>query len=99
ASGPAIASTRTDSDGKFFLPDIVPGTYRLVAVRTGYVTAEFGQRYSDGPGLSITVAAGQRLTDIRIAMTRGAVISGRITDRGRPVPLAEAVAVRAITTE
>lgn len=98
-AGPAIASTRTDGDGKFYLANAAPGSYRLVVTHAGHVTAEYGQRQPGGPATTLTLAAGQRITDIRIAMTAGGVISGRITDKGQPIGLADAVALRAIYTE
>src|SRR5262245_42766195 len=34
----------TDADGRFSFPRVLPGTYRLLAMRAGYVNAEYGQR-------------------------------------------------------
>jgi hypothetical protein len=40
----------------------------------------------DGPGQTITIAPGQQLRDIKVVMTPGGVIAGRITGRdGRPL--------------
>ena len=78
--------TTTESDGKFYFPNLPPGTYRITARRDGYWPAEYGQRWVDGPGQPITLAPGQKMVDVRIVMTKGAVISGRVTDRsGRPL--------------
>jgi Carboxypeptidase regulatory-like domain len=95
----AIASTRTDRDGNFYLPNIAPGSYGLVATHAGHVFAEYGQRAPGSPGPALLLAAGQRITDARITMTAGGVISGRITDKGKPIGLADAVAVKAVWTE
>jgi len=78
--------TTTESDGKFYFPNLPPGTYRILARRDGYWPAEYGQRWVDGPGQPIQLAAGQQKSDIQVVMTKGAVISGRVTDRlGRPL--------------
>src|SRR5688572_165196 len=95
----AIASTRTDRDGKYYLPNVSPGSYDLVATHAGHVFAEYGQRLAGAPGVTLPLAAGQRLMDARIPMTAGGVITGRITDKGKPIGLADAVAVRAVWAE
>jgi len=79
-------TTTTESDGRFYFPNIPPGTYRLLSRRDGYWNAEFGQRWVDGPGQSLTVSAGLQLRDVPLVMTPGGVISGRIIGRdGRPL--------------
>jgi hypothetical protein len=85
-----IAVTRTAPEGKFHFRNVAPGSYRLVATRPGQITAESAR---------LTLTPGQRLTEVQIAMSPGAVISGRITDRGQPVAWADAVVIRAISTE
>jgi hypothetical protein len=71
--GTAVAVTRTDSEGKFYIPNIAPGRYRIVVSHSGHVNAKYE---------SLTLTPGQRADNIRIEMTRGGAISGRITDRG-----------------
>jgi hypothetical protein len=85
-----VASTRTDREGRFFLTNINPGTYRLVTMHAGHVTET---------GTAFEFRAGQTLPNVRVALTAGGVISGRITDRGKPIGLADAVAVKAVWTE
>jgi hypothetical protein len=97
-TGTPIAVTRTDSEGKFYLPNTTPGTYRIRVTHAGHVTALYGQRQPGGPGGTLTVPPGQR-TDVRVAMTPGGVISGRITDKGQPIGLADVFVVKAIYTE
>jgi protocatechuate 3,4-dioxygenase beta subunit len=81
---PQTAST--DAEGKFFFKDVKPGRYMLAASRTGYARQMFGQRAPNAPGGAITVAAGQRLTDVVIRLTPGAVITGRVLDEdGEPL--------------
>jgi hypothetical protein len=99
----------TDHDGKFLIPDVAPGHYRLFASLNGYVRAEYGEPVDGGatkgmppllpmgneawrrnhdlaPHKGIDVAVGQRNAALRIVLTPGGVISGRATDRGKPVP-------------
>jgi hypothetical protein len=85
----AITTTRTDRDGKFYFPNVTPGAYRLFITHEGHVTAD----------KMLTLAAGQRIANLRVAMNAGGVISGRITDKGKPIGLADVVAVKAIWTE
>jgi hypothetical protein len=85
----AVATTRTDREGKFYFPNVTPGAYRLFITHEGHVTTD----------KMLTLSAGQRITDLRLAMTAGGVISGRITDKGKPIGLADVVAVKAIWTE
>jgi hypothetical protein len=89
-NGYVVASTLTDRDGKFYLLNLSPGSYRFVTAHAGHVT-------ETGP--VFTLAAGQSISTARVAMIAGGVISGRITDRGKPVGLADAVALKAVWTE
>src|SRR5688572_24733220 len=94
AGNTSVYTTRANADGRFFLPNIAPGKYRLVATRAGYVKAEFEQRLPGGPSLDVIIGPGQRVTDIRLSMTQGGVISGRVTDKGQPVGIADVVAMK-----
>jgi hypothetical protein len=86
SGGPQPQVTTTENDGRFYFPNLAPGTYRLRSTRDGHWTADYGQRWVGGPGQPITLAAGQRMTNVQLIMTPGAVISGRITNRfGQPL--------------
>jgi hypothetical protein len=94
-AGGAIQTTTTETDGRFYFPQTVPGTYRLTSKRDGYWNAEYGQRWIDGPGQVITIAPGAKLRDIQVVMTPGGVIAGRITNRdGLPMAGARVSAMK-----
>jgi len=89
-----IPTVTTDRDGKFVVPDLEEGSYRLVVTLNGYVKQEYGQRSFTGQGSMLTLTKGETLKDLVVRMTRAANITGRIADEnGLP---ASGVAVRLI---
>lgn len=86
-------ATRTDADGRFSLTGLAPGEYALVARRTGYVQQQLGQASPQTPGRHLLVQRGAVAGPMEFALTRSAVISGRVLDStGAP---ADRVTVRA----
>ena len=75
----------TDVQGRFEIPDVSPGQYRVRASRTGFVSRQLGQL---GPFESvdpIAVRPGQVIT-ADFPLARGAAISGLVfDDQGDPV--------------
>src|SRR6185436_5814288 len=53
-----------------------------------------GQTQPSGPTSTLTLTPGQRLENVRLTMAPGAVISGRITDNGQPVGIADVYALK-----
>src|SRR5262245_40744843 len=81
---PQLSAT-SDEDGRFTLKDVPPGDYNVFAESKRYGSAAYGQRKSGGPGSTLTINPGQRLTEIKISMTAYGVIAGRITrNNGEP---------------
>jgi protocatechuate 3,4-dioxygenase beta subunit len=72
-------SVRTDAAGRYQFVEVVPGTYRLRAQRSGFVAQVYGQR-GGSSGSSITLSSGQRLDKIDFRLDRAGVISGAILD-------------------
>ena len=75
-----IPSVTTGSDGKFVVPDLEEGTYRLLITKPGYVRQEFGQRVFPGQGTPINLVAGQVARDITMNLTPTGNVSGRLVD-------------------
>jgi hypothetical protein len=66
-----LISTLTDGAGKFNFGNLMPGDYRIVAYRSGYLRAEFGQRAAEKPGMTITLP--MRPLGRQISLAEGAV--------------------------
>jgi hypothetical protein len=96
-NGPALKPGRTaitGDDGVFVFDAVPPGQYSVAAVKSGYISLAYGATGPGRPGLPMTVAAGAPQT-IVIALPRGGVITGRLTDgSGQPLP---GLQVRALT--
>ena len=76
----------TDDQGRFELRELVGGRYTVTASRTGFVTLQYGQRRPSERGTPVEVSPGQTLDKLAIALTRGGVIAGRVTDEfGEPL--------------
>jgi hypothetical protein len=88
----------TGRDGKFVFEKVSPGSYRLVATRSGgYVPGEYGQRSPTGQGIAFDVTGGQRMTGIQLTLTPAGTISGRVYDLdGAPVGKAQVQALRSV---
>jgi protocatechuate 3,4-dioxygenase beta subunit len=78
--------TTTDAEGRYEFADVAEGRYTVTAGKGGYVTLQYGQRRAFEPGRQVAVADGQDLAQVDIALPRGSVITGRITDEfGEPI--------------
>jgi hypothetical protein len=76
----------TDGDGRFELPNLPAGQYRLTASSAGFSPMQFGQRRPLESPTSIELAEGASVT-ADLALVRGGAIFGRILDQyGEPVP-------------
>jgi hypothetical protein len=85
----AVTGT-VDADGRFTIPSVVPGWYRLSAsgAGTGWMLESATVGGQDGLDFPFEVRAGQALTGAEVVFTdRRAQLSGVITDgRGQPAP-------------
>lgn len=81
----AIPPTIADRDGKFLLPELDAGVYRLVVSLNGYVKQEYGQRVFPGQGTLLTLVPGQSMKNLVVHLTPTGNIRGRIRDiSGQP---------------
>ena len=70
-SGRQVATLATTIDGRFSIPDIAPGEYRLGAALDGFV--------ANARGTQITIVSGMK-TNVSLGIVQDGAISGRIID-------------------
>ncbi len=79
------AKAVTDSEGRYRLFGLGPGTYQVQALTPSLVTGETNTN-PYGAGKMILLSTAEAAEDIDFKLVRGAVITGRITDEeGKPV--------------
>jgi len=82
ACAAALPELTTDADGRFEHRDVPTGTYRLTVARSGYVT----QGGAVGPPMTQVEARLDTPVGVTIALSRSAVVAGRVTDdRGNDI--------------
>ncbi|HUQ89574.1 MAG TPA: carboxypeptidase-like regulatory domain-containing protein [Vicinamibacterales bacterium] len=85
----------TDQQGRFEFKELPAGRYTMTASKGGFVSLQYGQRRPSESGTPIELADGQTMEKVAIALPRGSVIGGRITDEfGEPVANASVSAWR-----
>lgn len=85
----------TDAQGRFEIRELPAGRYSLTASKGGFVSLQYGQRRPSESGTPIELADNQTLDKLTIALPRGSVLGGRITDEfGEPVANASVTAWR-----
>lgn len=87
----SVARAKTDQEGRYRLSGVAPGRYHVLPAAPSYVMQEHFQGYP--PGRPLVLSAGETVRDMDFRLTRGGVITGRVTDAdGQPV-IAETVHV------
>jgi len=84
-----VRSAQTDDQGRYEIRELPAGKYTVVASKTGFVDATWGQRRPLRPGTPLEVADGQELRGVSFSLPRGSVITGTIVDEDAE-PLARA---------
>jgi Carboxypeptidase regulatory-like domain len=84
---PHPQATTTDSAGHFSIDRVAAGRYVLIVDRMAYMAQQYGQDRPDKPGAILTLAPGQKITDLLFRLQRMAVISGHVQDEdGEALP-------------
>lgn len=85
----------TDAQGRFEIKELPAGRYTMTAAKGGFVSLQYGQRRPSESGTPIELGDGQTIDKLQIALPRGSVLGGRITDEfGEPVANASVIAMR-----
>jgi protocatechuate 3,4-dioxygenase beta subunit len=80
AASPNPPTGVTDTRGVFEIVNVPAGTYAITASRAGYLTVQYGQRRPREAGRTLRVRDGETIEGLDIALVRGGVLSGRISD-------------------
>ena len=90
--GPRI--TVTDDNGRFAMGALAAGQYSIAAEKSGYLKMNYGATRPSRLGTSVVLTDGQNATGLTIALPRGAVIAGTVTNSaGEPEPDMEVTAL------
>jgi hypothetical protein len=82
---PNNLSAITDETGRFQFANLAPGRYNASVSKPAYLPMAYGATRPGRPGTSISIT-GSQAVDLRIALPRGAVITGQVRDQfGEPV--------------
>lgn len=88
-------STTSDREGRYRFADLPAGRYLLVVNKGGYVSLQYGQKRPLDGGTPIVVGDAQAVNAVNVALQRGSVIAGRVTDEfGEPIARATVQAMR-----
>jgi hypothetical protein len=94
ADGAIAETTFSDEQGRFAFGNLPPGAFHLSASKPAYLPVEYGAKRVGRPGVSISIADGQRAI-VSMKMPHGGAITGTVTDaKGAPLP---SVYVRVLT--
>ena len=77
-SRPLGMRANTDESGRFRITVVAAGRYVLGALAPSFISPS--ERVSGPQGKAINVAEGENVENLEIALNRGAVITGRVTD-------------------
>jgi 5-hydroxyisourate hydrolase-like protein (transthyretin family) len=87
---PPVSSATTDADGRYRITHLSAGRYRVSVYAPAYVI-EGESRSSYEYGKTVNIAEGENVENVDFSLSRGGVITGKVTDEyGKPV-IAESV--------
>ncbi len=73
-------ATITDEAGRFLFREFPAGRVLVSARKPGFVTMFFGAKQPGQPGVPVVIGPNEQASGVRIALPRGAVITGTIRD-------------------
>ncbi|HEX8475427.1 MAG TPA: carboxypeptidase-like regulatory domain-containing protein [Pyrinomonadaceae bacterium] len=80
----SIARATTDGEGRYTINNVPAGRYTIVPFAPTYMFGSSERAWQSGK--AVNIAPGEMVNDIDFTLTRGGVITGRITDaEGKPV--------------
>lgn len=92
-----LVRVMADSEGRFFFAGLAAGDYYLGADKDGHAPGAYGRRLAWGQSALLSLADGERLTDVTLRTWKYGVIAGTVVDEaGEPVV---GVTVRALMKE
>lgn len=92
-----IRPQATDAQGRFIFTDLPASDYTVLASRIGYVDGSSGLLSGTRDLTRVTLAPGQWISDLRIALSRLTAINGTVVDEtGEPVVGAYVRALREV---
>ena len=88
-SSPELRETRsvmTDAEGRYEITELPPGTYRISASKTGFMSGQAGGSTAGDLGKPVRLADREGATAEDIVLSRACAIAGRVVDEfGDPV--------------
>lgn len=78
-TGPSGGTIITNDAGAFRFSALAEGRYHLAVSKPGYAASAYGDVGGEGQGVTLVLAAGQEIGDLRVPIARGAVITGVVT--------------------
>ncbi|HEX5069560.1 MAG TPA: carboxypeptidase-like regulatory domain-containing protein [Vicinamibacterales bacterium] len=69
-----------DGQGRFGFRDLPKGRFNITATRPGWADGAYGRTRPSGPAQQITLADGERVSNVNVSLWRFASITGRVVD-------------------
>jgi protocatechuate 3,4-dioxygenase beta subunit len=76
----SMGDATTDQDGHYEITGTWPLPFRVAASKSGYTTAEYGERRASEPGEAITMKPGTIRERVDFVLRRHSAIVGRVLD-------------------
>lgn len=90
-----IARATTDGEGRYTMTNVPAGHFMLLTVAHAFVTSDNADSWQVGK--PVNISSGETIEDIDFKLTRGGVITGRVTGAdGRPI-IAQQIHVEPVT--